>query len=94
VGIERVFRGLLQGRFLGHPIHVMLVHFPAGLLPFGFALDAMAVDFTSHRSQRPRFIATSAASSAGRSQRCLVRSIIFRSPRIIARGGKRQFMGC
>lgn len=28
-----------EGRLLGHPVHVMLVHFPAGLLPSAFLFD-------------------------------------------------------
>lgn len=30
---------LKQARFLGHPIHMMIVHFPMALWPFGFVLD-------------------------------------------------------
>jgi uncharacterized membrane protein len=32
---------LLRGKLFGHPIHVMLVHFPAALLPVAAALDAL-----------------------------------------------------
>ena len=30
---------LKHARLLGHPIHMMLVHFPMGLWPFGFIFD-------------------------------------------------------
>jgi uncharacterized membrane protein len=33
---------LLRGRILGHPIHVMLVHFPLALFPVGLLFDALA----------------------------------------------------
>jgi uncharacterized membrane protein len=39
------FHHLVKGRFAGHPIHVMLVHFPSALYPFSIALDWIA--FTS-----------------------------------------------
>jgi uncharacterized membrane protein len=32
---------LVKGKLFGHPIHVMLVHFPAALLPTAAALDAL-----------------------------------------------------
>jgi uncharacterized membrane protein len=32
---------LLRGKLFGHPIHVMLVHFPAALLPLATALDVL-----------------------------------------------------
>ncbi|MDN5205363.1 DUF2231 domain-containing protein [Fulvivirgaceae bacterium BMA10] len=31
-----------RGRFLGHPIHVMLIHFPSALLPISWLFDLMA----------------------------------------------------
>jgi uncharacterized membrane protein len=34
---------LLRGKLFGHPIHVMLVHFPAALLPLAAALDALSL---------------------------------------------------
>jgi nitrite reductase/ring-hydroxylating ferredoxin subunit/uncharacterized membrane protein len=34
---------LLQGRPLGHPLHVMLVHLPIGLWGLSFALDVIAL---------------------------------------------------
>src|ERR1044071_4233120 len=34
---------LLRGKLFGHPIHVMLVHFPAALLPLAAALDTLKV---------------------------------------------------
>jgi uncharacterized membrane protein len=45
--LKQFFQQLRQGRFLGHPIHVILVHFPAGLLPFGFALDVTGTVFAA-----------------------------------------------
>src|SRR5436190_21678870 len=32
---------LARGKLFGHPIHVMLVHFPAALLPLAAALDVL-----------------------------------------------------
>jgi len=29
----KILRDFVHGRFLGHPIHAMLVHFPAALIP-------------------------------------------------------------
>jgi len=34
-------KGLLKGKILGHPIHLMLVHFPAALFPFSLILDGI-----------------------------------------------------
>ncbi len=34
-------REIGRGRMLGHPMHMMLVHFPAALWPFGFVLDLL-----------------------------------------------------
>lgn len=34
-----MFRDLIRGRFLGHPVHVMLVHFPTALFLLSFAFD-------------------------------------------------------
>ncbi len=34
-------RDLAAGKLFGHPIHVMLVHFPAALLPVAAALEAL-----------------------------------------------------
>ncbi len=34
-----MIEGLKRGRLGGHPIHVMLVHFPAGLFPMAFLFD-------------------------------------------------------
>ncbi len=45
---------------MGHPIHVMLVHFPAGLLPFGFVMDFCARIF-----DEPSFAAAAVYSYAG-----------------------------
>lgn len=36
------FKELIRGRFLGHPIHVMLVHFPSALFPTALLFDALA----------------------------------------------------
>lgn len=37
-----MFKQLLRGKMLGHPIHVMLVHFPLALFPIGLAFDVLA----------------------------------------------------
>ena len=34
-----IFKELARGRFKGHPIHGMLVHFPIGLFSAGFLFD-------------------------------------------------------
>jgi uncharacterized membrane protein len=36
-----MLRDLLRGKLFGHPIHVMLIHFPAALLPTAAVLDAL-----------------------------------------------------
>ncbi len=41
--MNKFLRDLARARFLGHPIHVMLIHFPAALFPFGFLMDVLAV---------------------------------------------------
>ncbi|MDP4199785.1 MAG: DUF2231 domain-containing protein [Bacteroidota bacterium] len=38
-----MLRDLLRGKLFGHPIHVMLVHFPAALLPTAAAFDALGI---------------------------------------------------
>ena len=38
-----MFREILHGRFLGHPIHAMLVHFPVGLFTAGACFDVIAI---------------------------------------------------
>lgn len=38
----RFIRDLLAGRMFGHPIHAMLVHFPAALYPVTLVLDVLA----------------------------------------------------
>ncbi|MEX2572841.1 MAG: DUF2231 domain-containing protein [Balneolaceae bacterium] len=35
----RFFKEIASGRFKGHPIHVMFVHYPIGLFSAGFFLD-------------------------------------------------------
>jgi uncharacterized membrane protein len=42
-------RQIASGRFFGHPIHLMLVHFPAGLFPTALALDSGALIFSRAR---------------------------------------------
>ncbi|MEX0905996.1 MAG: DUF2231 domain-containing protein [Balneolaceae bacterium] len=37
-----MFKELFRGRFKGHPIHVMFVHFPIGLFSAGFCIDLAA----------------------------------------------------
>ena len=37
----KLFQGLSRGKLFGHPIHLMLVHFPAALLPTAAGLDAV-----------------------------------------------------
>jgi uncharacterized membrane protein len=37
-----VIRELLQGRWLGHPLHPALVHVPAGLLPAALLFDVLS----------------------------------------------------
>ncbi|HEX2960921.1 MAG TPA: DUF2231 domain-containing protein [Ignavibacteriales bacterium] len=36
-------KDIKEAKFLGHPIHMMLIHFPVGLLPFSVIFDLMAV---------------------------------------------------
>lgn len=36
-----MLQDLLRGKLFGHPIHVMLVHFPAALLPLAATLDGL-----------------------------------------------------
>ena len=36
-----MLRDILRGKVFGHPIHVMLVHFPAALLPTAAGIDAL-----------------------------------------------------
>jgi uncharacterized membrane protein len=36
-----MLRDLLKGKLFGHPIHVMLIHFPAALLPTAAVLDVL-----------------------------------------------------
>ncbi len=38
-----LLKGLLKGRLLGHPVHLILVHFPAALFPFAAVLDTVAL---------------------------------------------------
>lgn len=40
-----IIKDLKEAKILGHPIHIMLVHFPAALLPVSFAFDMMGVLF-------------------------------------------------
>lgn len=37
-----MIRNLLNGKFLGHPVHLMLVHFPAAFFPLSAAIDIYA----------------------------------------------------
>jgi len=41
--LQTAFRDLIRGRFLGHPIHAMLVHFPSALFPVSLALDVIGL---------------------------------------------------
>jgi uncharacterized membrane protein len=36
------FKDIKQGKLLGHPIHVMVIHFPMALFPVGFAFDLLS----------------------------------------------------
>ena len=38
-----MLKELLQGRLLGHPIHPMLVHFPAALFPTSLLFDLLSL---------------------------------------------------
>lgn len=40
-------KDLLQGRLFGHPIHMMLVHFPAALFPVSAALSIVSYYFSN-----------------------------------------------
>jgi uncharacterized membrane protein len=35
-------KDLKQAKFLGHPIHVMLIHFPMAMFPVGFIFDLLS----------------------------------------------------
>jgi uncharacterized membrane protein len=37
--MSEFIRDLQKGRLLGHPIHVMLIHFPMAMFPVGFISD-------------------------------------------------------
>jgi uncharacterized membrane protein len=38
----KFIRSLINGRLFGHPVHMMLVHFPSALLPFSAVLALLA----------------------------------------------------
>jgi|SRR5690554_3204429 uncharacterized membrane protein len=38
-----MFNELLNGKFFGHPVHLMLVHFPAAFFPLSAAIDIYAI---------------------------------------------------
>lgn len=38
-----MIKQLIKGRFLGHPIHLMLVHFPIAFLPLSAVLDLISI---------------------------------------------------
>lgn len=40
--MSKFFKGLVRGRIAGHPIHVMVVHFPVALFPMALVLDGFA----------------------------------------------------
>jgi uncharacterized membrane protein len=40
--MSKFFKGLVRGRFAGHPMHVMVVHFPVALFPMALVLDGLA----------------------------------------------------
>lgn len=43
--MKNIFGELLNGRFLGHPIHMMLVHFPVSFYVTVFMLDVSSIYF-------------------------------------------------
>jgi len=59
------FRELVKGRFLGHPLHMMLVHFPAALFPFGFCMDILGRLFNDGVCAGAAFYATAVGTAAG-----------------------------
>lgn len=36
------FSNILKGRFFGHPVHIMLIHFPSAFLPMSTLLDFLS----------------------------------------------------
>lgn len=40
--MNKFIKGLFKGRFAGHPIHVLVVHFPVALFPVALVLDGLA----------------------------------------------------
>jgi uncharacterized membrane protein len=40
--MSEFIRDLQKGKLLGHPIHVMLIHFPMAMFPVGFILDLIS----------------------------------------------------
>jgi uncharacterized membrane protein len=43
--LKNILNGLSRGRLFGHPVHIMLVHFPIALFPMGAVLDAASLYF-------------------------------------------------
>jgi len=41
-------KNIMQGRLFGHPIHMMLVHFPAALIPISAAVSAVSYFRNDH----------------------------------------------
>ncbi|MGE5431848.1 MAG: DUF2231 domain-containing protein [Syntrophomonadaceae bacterium] len=46
-------KDIKEAKFLGHPVHLMLVHFPIALIPFSVLFDVLAVFY-----KNPQFAAT------------------------------------
>jgi len=41
--LKRLIEDLLKGKLFGHPVHMMLVHFPSALLPVSLIADFAAI---------------------------------------------------
>ena len=41
--ITKLFTDIIKGRFLGHPVHTMIIHFPVALFFFSAIADALTL---------------------------------------------------
>jgi uncharacterized membrane protein len=56
---------ILQGKLFGHPIHMMLIHFPSALLPLSVIFDAAGIYFKESNFILFSFYSAAAGAAAG-----------------------------
>ena len=63
--MKKLFGEILDGRLFGHPIHMMLVHFPSALFPMSVVFDLASIYFEDNNLSLFSFYSAAAGITLG-----------------------------